>query len=198
MKKAENSKISISKIDKFIKENCSPQCRKLSFDLEGDTFEISVKQFLTPEEELACSYQISSQVFIDGNYTPEVFYSSTLMNFILFYTNIKVEIGLNRAYQLAYGSDIIDKLISLINQKQWANILDAARERIEYRNKNDASVQEKKILDLVQRMDDATSAIGAMTDTMKHIDPNTIQNAVSNIANMSEEKIIHSVASSMK
>ena len=198
MKKTEISKISIAKIDKFIKEKCSSQYRKISFDLEEDTFEILVKQFLTPEEELACAYQIASQVFIDGSYTPEVFYSSTLMNFILFYTNIKVEIGLNRAYQLAYGSDVIDKLIPLINQKQWANILAAARERIEYRNKNDASVQEKKILDLVQRIDTATSAIDAMTETMKNIDPDTIQGAVSNIANMSEEKIIHSIASSIK
>ena len=145
-------KVSINKVDKMIKICKDETKESVSFQIDGEEIIVSVKLFLSPGEEYGCVNSIVDAVFIDGEYTPEAYQSSVLMNFIAYYTNLKVEIGLDRLYMLTYGSNVMGQLMSCVNPSQWNHICESAQKKIAYRVETDINMQKKKIDELMQNI----------------------------------------------
>lgn len=191
-------KVSINKVDKMIK-TCKDETKEsVSFQIDGEEIVVSVKSFLSPGEEYGCVNSIVDAVFIDGEYTPEAYQSSVLMNFIVYYTNLKVEIGLDRLYMLTYGSNVMGQLMSCVNPSQWNHICESAQKKIAYRVETDINMQKKKIDELMQNIDAITATLTTLTDEFKDVDTNALVGAINNIATLDNSKIIEIVAANQE
>lgn len=188
-----DNRISIRKIDDFIKENQKEREHKFTYNIGEKNLTIIVKTYLDSSDMFACSSQIASATFIDGQYTPSVFEASCLMNFILFYTNIKIEAGVERILQLKYLCGAIDEWMDVINKEQWENIKYSALKEIEYRCNTLNSWQEYQASELMSKLENITVALDAVTKNFSNVDPDTINEAVRKMASVDESTIIKSL-----
>lgn len=192
------AKISVSKIDKMIKHYASNNMCELSVPVDGEEIVIGIKKYLSPSEEFSCASNIADAVFVNGEYAPEVYRSAVMMNFVLYYTNLKIDAGIDRIYCLAYGGDLIQRMIDCVSSDQLDFICDSAKKRIEHRLRIEEGAQNMKINELLHDLDMATSSLTTITQSFANIDANVMSEAVNKIASIDEQKIIDIMAAHQK
>ena len=191
--------MSINKLDKLIKTNQEDRIVNVKFTVGDEEIEIAVKRYLLPHEEYACAQSIASAVFIDGVYAPEVMASAAIMNFFAYHTNVKVEVGLDRAYALCYGCPgLRERLMDVIDGIQWTTIMAAAKKAIDHRLNMEVSAQAERIDNLMQQIEASTAVLTTFSEAFSTMDGNDLTAAVSKLANMDESKIIDLVATMQK
>ena len=192
-------RVSINKLDKLIKANEEDRTVNVNFAAGDEEIEIAVKRYLLPHEEYACAQSIASAVFIDGVYAPEVRESATIMNFFAYYTNVKIEAGLDRAYALWYGlPELRERLKYVVNEAQWLHTIGAAQKAIDHRLNMEVSAQAERIDNLMQQIEASTAVLTTFSEAFSTMDGNDLTAAVSKLANMDESKIIDFVAAMQK
>lgn len=192
-------KLSINKLDKLIKAASPDRNCVAHFCVEENDIDIVVKSYLLPHEEYSCAQSIASSVFMEGVYAPEVLESSIIMNFFAYYTNIKIEAGLDRAYALWYGCvDVRERLLGMIDLAQWNKIQEAARQSIRHRLNMEVCEQATRLNELTQQLDNATAVLNTMTQTFSGISEETMLGAINQLASLDEKKVIGLVAEAQK
>ena len=188
------AKVSINKIDKLIKAFATDNVYKLSVRAGDEEISVSIKKYLQPAEEFSCSSSIADAVFINGEYVPEVYNSAVMMNFVAYYTDLKIEAGVERIYRLFYESDIMDQMMRHINYDQFEFICDSAKERINHRLRMEENVQRMKVDELIHNLDVATESLNTITSSFSHIDADVMSDAINKLATIDEKKVIEIIS----
>lgn len=189
-----NKNVSISSVDKILKHRDFNAVQYISVSIDDNDVEISVKKYLTSEEEISCINSIFDSVFLDGEYHPELYDASVLMSLVLYYTNLKVESGIERLYRLRYETDVIQQIVDAINAEQWDFICSAARLKIDYKKHMLQEQYGKELDQLIIKVEQATSVISSWAENFKSIDADTIGSAINKISNIDERQIIDIIA----
>lgn len=186
--------VSISSVDKILKEYATEQYEYLDVKVGNSVVRIKVQKHLALPDEIACINGITEAVFVDGEYHAELYEAAKVMHFVASYTNIKVECGIDRMYELKFGTNVIRDVLSMIDACQWGSICRAADAAIAYRVN---SIQEKQKYDLEtlsQKLSQSINLLSKMSSSFESVNPELVSQAMERLARVDEQKIIDIVA----
>lgn len=196
--------VPVSKVKKILSSVGTDTLSELIVPVKDADVKISIKRYLSPAEMYACVHSIVDNVFMeddDGNvvYTPELFSSAVVMSVITYYTNLDAAMGIDLAFKLMYGSDLYREIVDdYISQEQFADIIAAAHEAIDFKCKQLLSDERKKLNDAIALIDQCAAALQNISGQFSDIDEDTMGRAVKALSALDADKIIDTLASSKK
>ncbi len=198
--------VSFNSLKKIIKYQSSDNKTTILFDVDKDeSIEVEVTKLLSTQDSVDFVDSVSSAIFIDGVYTPSLYNLVYSKAILAFYTNIKVnDINNDLLNEIIYDTDIIDKILSVINEMQLYHLESAITDAIDYKCKEILSVNEltanTMIQEMAERNKEQTEQVKALITTFSEIgktfdgiDQNKLMQMIEMIANKDEDELVNSV-----
>lgn len=174
---AKTKKISINTFDKIVTENYTP-----TENLQWHGVELVIKKTLTLKEVMTFVNTVVKGCFTidDASYIPEVKDFFIKCCVIDMYTNLSLPDNSEHKYNLIYHSDVIESILSHVNEQQFNEICWAINDKLKnlaqaniemvhkqmnelYINFNDLQEKLSSIFSSVNS-DDVAKLVGAITD----------------------------------
>lgn len=148
---------------------------------------LNVRKFLPMNEAMGFVKDVVESC-VDMNkaeYTPEA-YDLALRGFtIARYAGIKFgKSDTSKVFRLVYETDIYEAVADVIDAEQYASLLNAIEERIEYNRGMLISTAAKKAMELLNQLTEFAGAASTMTEQMKSLDLEGVLDSV--IAGMAD------------
>lgn len=89
-----------------------------------------------------------------GDYTPDGFDFAVKANALIYYAGFAAPSDVSKAYEVVYGTDLFDKVMEIIDRRQFDTLVKAAKDRLEYTKDFIIASQASKINDLINKMDE--------------------------------------------
>lgn len=195
-----DKKLSISKLDKLIKnQECEP-VKTINYEIAGDeSIEIPVKTYIKFTDMLAMVDGIVSTVFPtddtgETRYVPVVYEYAKALHYIEYFCpTLKIEIGADRAFAMLYGSQIMRDIYKAINPAQYNAIEDAIESAIAYKLSILASGERSKIEKVTDQIEAAGQALETLTKQFEGIDQAKMQAAFDNLSVITPKELADAV-----
>lgn len=125
---AKAKKVSISQMDKVIKEERDPN---VTFDWNGATVE--VKRMVPFTRVLGLVRTITDSCFAvdSGEFLPEVRELATRAAIVEEYSNVRLPDNIDHKYEVLFCTDIYDQIVQHIDGTQYGQVLMAVDERLD-------------------------------------------------------------------
>ena len=147
-----NDKVSVSAFDKYVKDNCDS--RPIQIEVGGLSF--MVKPVLSFEELLTFAKIVADSCFSDnGEFVPEVREFMIRRNILEWYAGFTM------------ASEVIDEIVSRVDQRQFRALLDAIGEKIDAKqmiNENAVTKQVNELYGFIANMQSQLESVFAGVD----------------------------------
>jgi len=179
-------KISISSLDKIIKENFSNKSMHEWYGVE-----VAVKHSLSFTETLEFVGSVVDSCFQpNGDYIPEVMDFAIKSNILSKYTNISLPDNLEHRYEIIYNSDVVDFVCQHINKTQLQEIVTASVRKVEHLCNTGIVEIRAKLNGLVDSFAEMQTQTEEMFSNVSADDIAKVMSAIGNNGEISEEKIV--------
>ncbi len=197
-KKNTEKRISINNLDKMLTAAAGDSVTVVPISIgEGKTVDVHVKKTISFEEMKDFVDVVADSVFVEENdetvYSPTRYRSAFALSFFQFFTDLKIEMGLERLVGLMYATGIYDELVSAANQAQLRAIDDDIGEAIEFRKQTILSGERIKLNYLMEQLDKAIPMLEQNAGLLAGMSPEDLTKAVQAIGNMDEGKLAKAV-----
>lgn len=178
------NKVSVGDMEKALKSG--------ERTIEADWFGVSVT--VTPTLSLTDMLEFVNNVVEscfsdDGEYIPEVREFAVRRNTLEKYGNFRMPTDVHKCYDLLYGTDAFEWIKGYINEAQYADIMVAVEDKIQFRL--DSMVDSLRV-----KMEEFLGAMNALQEQTKHVfdgmsdeDMKKLVGAIEH-GGMSEEKLV--------
>jgi len=199
-KKNTEKKVSINKLDALLAtEKAKYEGSKFTYDIDGEAVDILVKQSISLAEMQAFVDNVAENVFMEDEDTGEVTYAPALyetafaLNFVVYFTNLKVEMGAERVIDLLYATNILPKMMRSVNEEQLRDMQIAINSAIEFRKQTILSGERIKLNYLIEQMDKLMPMLEQNAGLLAGMSQEDLTKAVQTMGNMDEGKLAKAV-----
>lgn len=198
-KKNTEKRVSINNLDKMLA--VAPLVDSVSvipIDIGNDeTVNVHVKNTISFDEMELFVDIVADSVFVeeDGEtvYSPTRYRSAFALSFLQFFSDLKIEIGLERLVKLMYATGIYDELVSAANQSQLRAIEDDIFSAIEFRKQTVLSGERIKLNYLLEQMDKMMPMLEQNAGLLAGMSQEDLTKAIQAMGNMDEGKLAKAV-----
>ncbi len=191
MKKME--RISVNTLEAIFKAS-PPAERRLEFEVEdGEKITVDVRTLLPLPDTAAFVNEVVNECFDeDGNYYPEYRDYMIRRQVLAYYGGFTMPKDHKKAYQFVYGTPVYDRIIEVIDSKQFYALIDAVMDKIQHRREILLSGERQVLMKAVSKMDEVSASIASLTEG---VDMEAFMAAVGGLGDtfgtMSREQIVH-------
>lgn len=173
---AQKNKVSVATIEQVMKEQFGNDVKKV----EWCGVEIEYKEVLTMVEMKAFVDGVVDASFDnDGDYMPEFTDWLIRTNMIQLYTNVRMPQNIEKQYDILYRTDLYEQIAGLIDQRQYAKIMDAIEQKLEYRRNSDVTAMRVQLSGLIQQFE-------SMGQDLMQFTPEDVENLEGALEKMKE------------
>lgn len=173
---AQKNKVSVATIEQVMKEQFGNDVKKV----EWCGVEIEYKEVLTMVEMKAFVDGVVDASFDnDGDYMPEFTDWLIRTNMIQLYTNVRMPQNIEKQYDILYRTDLYEQITGLVDQRQYAKIMDAIKEKLEYRRNSDVTAMRVQLSGLIQQFE-------SMGQDLMQFTPEDVENLEGALEKMKE------------
>ena len=173
---AQKNKVSVATIEQVMKEQFGNDVKKV--DWCG--VEIEYKEVLTMVEMKAFVDGVVDASFDnDGDYMPEFTDWLIRTNMIQLYTNVRMPQNIEKQYDILYRTDLYEQIAVLVDQRQYAKIIDAIEQKLEYRRNSDVTAMRVQLSGLIQQFE-------SMGQDLMQFTPEDVENLEGALGKMKE------------
>ena len=168
--KKKNSRISVNKLEKIMKEHYSPTTQ-----IEWNDITVNIKRHLSLSEMLEFTNSVVDSCFFNntGEYLPEIKEFAIKVCVLTMYANFTLPQNTDKQYDLIFKTDVLNIVYQHIDLQQLNEIYVAIDKKIDYLVSVNIESVENKIKDLYETMN---SIVSKLTDIYKDIDSDTLLN----------------------
>jgi len=187
---ATEKKISVSEIMEAVRAEREEDG---SFRFHG--MDVTVKRVLTIEEMAQFVNDVVSGAFNDetNEYTPEFLELIRRAATISMYTNIELPDDAFDVYELVYSTDLYEKVICLIDQDAYVDMIDAIDEKVEHLAHAQLSELQLQIETIAARFEELSASLEALVGGVSSDDINKLAGAIIG-GGLDEEKLVKAFA----
>ena len=173
---AQKNKVSVATIEQVMKEQFGNDVKKV----EWCGVEIEYKEILTMVEMKAFVDGVVDASFDnDGDYMPEFTDWLIRTNMIQLYTNVRMPQNIEKQYDILYRTDLYEQIAGLVDQRQYAKIMDAIEQKLEYRRNSDVTAMRVQLSGLIQQFE-------SMGQDLMQFTPEDVENLEGALEKMKE------------
>lgn len=173
---AQKNKVSVATIEQVMKEQFGNDVKKV----EWCGVEIEYKEVLTMVEMKAFVDGVVDASFDnDGDYMPEFTDWLIRTNMIQLYTNVRMPQNIEKQYDILYRTDLYEQIAGLVDQRQYAKIMNAIEQKLEYRRNSDVTAMRVQLSGLIQQFE-------SMGQDLMQFTPEEVQNLEGALEKMKE------------
>lgn len=173
---AQKNKVSVATIEQVMKEQFGNDVKKV----EWCGVEIEYKEVLTMVEMKAFVDGVVDASFDnDGDYMPEFTDWLIRTNMIQLYTNVRMPQNIEKQYDILYRTDLYEQIAGLVDQRQYAKIMDAIEQKLEYRRNSDVTAMRVQLSGLIQQFE-------SMGQDLMQFTPEDVENLEGALEKMKE------------
>ena len=173
---AQKNKVSVAAIEKVMKDQFNNGVKTV--DWCGITIEY--KELLNMVEMKAFVDGVVDASFDnDGDYMPEFTDWLIRTNMIQLYTNVRMPQSIEKQYDILYQTDLYEQIAGLVDQRQYAKIMEAIERKLAYRRNSDVTAMRVQLSGLIQQFE-------SMGQDMMQFTPEEVQNLESALDKMKE------------
>lgn len=197
-KKNIEKRVSINNLDKMLNAAAGESVVTVPVAIgEGETVEVHVKKTISFDEMEQFVDIVAESSFVeeDGEviYSPVRCRSAFALCFLQFFSDMKIEMGLERLVNLMYGTGIYDELVSAANQAQLRAIEEDIYNAIEFRKQTILSGERIRLQYIMDQIDRAMLALEQNASLLAGMSPEDLTKAVQAMGNMDEGKLAKGV-----
>ena len=173
---AQKNKVSVATIEQVMKEQFGNDVKKI----EWCGVEIEYKEVLSMVEMKAFVDGVVDASFDnDGDYMPEFTDWLIRTNMIQLYTNVRMPQNIEKQYDILYRTDLYEQIAGLVDQRQYAKIMDAIEQKLEYRRNSDVTAMRVQLSGLIQQFE-------SMGQDLMQFTPEDVENLEGALEKMKE------------
>lgn len=173
---AQKNKVSVATIEQVMKE----QFGNAAKTVEWCGVEIEYKEVLTMVEMKAFVDGVVDASFDnDGDYMPEFTDWLIRTNMIQLYTNVRMPQNIEKQYDILYRTDLYEQIAGLVDQRQYAKIMEAIEQKLEYRRNSDVTAMRVQLSGLIQQFE-------SMGQDLMQFTPEDVENLEGALEKMKE------------
>ena len=163
---------------------------------DGKTLEVRVKKILSiAEADNFVEAVGNGAMLVDESgvtrFSPTMADYAYYLSIVVFFTNLKPDIGADRIYRMVYSADMMDCIESCINQRQLNDLKRNVHELSEFNMQVGVNYHASKTQALIEKIDTMTTAISTMAHSVGQVPPEKLKAAIEEMADLNEGKIIH-------
>lgn len=197
-KKNTEKRISINNLDKMLNAAVGDNVVTVPIDIgEGETVDVHIKRTISFDEMELFVDVVADSVFVEEGgetvYSPTRYRSAFALSFFQFFTDLKIEMGLERLVGLMYATGIYDDLVSAASQAQLRAIEDDIYNAIEFRKQTILSGERIKLNYLMEQMDKMMPMLEQNAGLLAGMSQEDLTKAVQAMGNMDEGKLAKAV-----
>lgn len=197
-KKNTDKRISINNLDKMLDAATGDNVVTIPVDIgSGEVVDVHVKKTISFDEMELFVDVVADSVFVETDedtvYSPTRYRSAFALSFFQFFTDLKIEMGLERLVGLMYATGIYDELVSAANQAQLRAIEDDIYNAIEFRKQTILSGERIKLNYLLEQMDKMMPMLEQNAGLLAGMSQEDLTKAVQAMGNMDEGKLAKAV-----
>lgn len=202
-KKNTDKRISINNLDKMLNAATGDNVVTVPVDIgSGEVVDVHVKKTISFDEMELFVDIVADSVFVetDGDtvYSPTRYRSAFALSFFQFFTDLKIEMGLERLVGLTYGSGIYNKLVSAASQAQLRDLKNDIDSAISFRKRAILSGERIKLNYLLEQMDKMMPMLEQNAGLLAGMSQEDLTKAVQAMGNMDEGKLTKAVLKEQK
>lgn len=173
---AQKNKVSVATIEHVMKEQFNNDVKTV----EWCGVEIEYKEVLTMVEMKAFVDGVVDASFDnEGDYIPEFTDWLIRTNMIQLYTNVRMPQNIEKQYDILYRTDLYEQIAGLVDQRQYAKIMDAIEQKLEYRRNSDVTAMRVQLSGLIQQFE-------SMGQDLMQFTPEDVENLEGALEKMKE------------
>lgn len=186
--------VSISKIDKIIKNAALPATTKIILHAGEDEIPVSVTLRLSVAARTDMVNEIADMVFPIGRdaiYIPSFEEAAQVYAFFNHFTNIRIGAGSQKLLDLNDATGLVDR-VNTMTGGLVATVFEEANKLIEYRK--ECAAHSKDTMDAMQDLISAVNGIVQAVTQDSNIPLDDVLNAVSRISEVDKDEFVRAVA----
>lgn len=203
---AKTKQVSFNALKKIVKMQSKEDKKVILFDTPDDEkIEVEVVRVLSPEDMTSFVMSVTETLFDGNTYNPAIFELIYSQSILSYYTNVKVDDMKNDLINdIVYSTDMIDRIIEVVDEKQLSEIETAIESSINYKIKEIMSVNElanNQLSNMVQEeheslKSEVTTLIETFSQvgkTFEGIDQEKLMSLMESIAGKDEKKLVDNI-----
>lgn len=184
-----SEKINISAFEKAVKE--APNFQGTTVEWYG--LELKIRTSISLNEMVDSVSVIYNSCFLsDEEYMPEAFDIALRCEMIEKYTNITLPSSVEKRYELIYGTNLLDIINTYADSDQVSAIIEAARNRINYKKAMNISKFEKRQNEILNTLENLQTQMEQVFGSISNDDIKSVLKAVSS-AGIDESKLAEAI-----
>lgn len=183
---AKTKKISISALDKVVKETYIP-----SITIRWNELDVQIKHSLSFIEMMEFVESVTKTCFTSetDTYIPEVKDFAIKSNIVDRYTNLSLPNNLEHRYEIIYHTDIIETVTGLVNPQQFNEMMTAIDAKIKNRARINNEQVNKHISDLYFALNNLQTQMEQLFGNIDGTEMSELVKALTN-GNVDERKLV--------
>lgn len=187
----EIKRISVNAIERIIEASTEPGLVEVNW--HGETITVKCRLGLTDMMRFVDT--VSNNSFLDdGTYYPEVEGFARRCAILEVYGNLRLPQNIEQRYKFVYSnvvSEAIDMILSNVDQNQYAEILDAIQDKIDYRVNTEMEKANRRVEEIARSLTDLENVFKDMFDGMS---PDDVKSLIGALAHgVDEKKIVDAI-----
>ena len=186
--------VSISKIDKIIKNAALPATTEIILHAGEDEIPVTVTLRLSVAERTDMVNEIADMIFPIGRdaiYIPSFEEAAQVYAFFNHFTNIRIGAGSQKLLDLNAATGLVDR-VNTMTGGLVATVFEEANKLIEYRK--ECAAHSKDTMDAMQDLISAVNGIVQAVTQDSNIPLDDVLNAVSRISEVDKDEFVRAVA----
>ena len=185
-KKIKSKRISITTLDKVMRENNTP-----IETVEWHGVEVTIRKTLPLKDVLNFVDSVSKSCFDNTTnaYLPEVKVFAIKCCILEMYANFSLPLNVEHKYNLVYNTDAFDTVIKYINTRQLDEIIDAINEKVDNIAQANIETINRQMNDIYNAFDGLQKQFGQIFSNIKSEDMSEFIQAVAN-EKVDEDKLM--------
>ena len=197
MAKKNDSKVSISAIDKVLKA-AKADSKEIVVEVGDDKLCVSVKPYLSFQDFSNIVNSAADAVFLTGEFGEEIYHPefeevAKFDSILIYLCNFKPDTSIDRVFDLMYRTDLRKQVYMVWDQCQHMEFDSAFARAVEMRRMNIVAEQEHKLSAMTRKLDEAIAAFENINQVFGSLDPAVVQDALTSVAGMNADKLVQAV-----